>query len=282
MADKKISELTGAGALTGTEEVPIVKSGVTVKTTTQDIADLGGGAFGTLIREQFEFIGSQTFTLANNYGQVYTVMVQGQGALHTDQYTLVAPNQIVIVDPLDPGDYLVIIYSTSEAGVLPYYTQAQVDALLNNLPVPSTKTLVLDVSGDLLQAPAIGTFSPKSYTIPADTTRPTAIWVIKMRLSRLAGAGNPFMSLLHGSNTLVGGVNGLYATRHVPINDTEYRYYNTSGSFFDDLDSPTATTELIVGTIDRSIDNVLNLELDFSTALTDEFKIEFILIEEIG
>jgi hypothetical protein len=43
MADKKISELTGAGTLTGTEAVPIVKDGVTVKTTTQDIADLGGG-----------------------------------------------------------------------------------------------------------------------------------------------------------------------------------------------------------------------------------------------
>jgi len=47
MADKKISELTGAGTLTGTEEVPIVQSGVTVKTTTQDIADLGGGGGGT-------------------------------------------------------------------------------------------------------------------------------------------------------------------------------------------------------------------------------------------
>jgi hypothetical protein len=43
MADKKISELTGAGTLTGTEEVPIVQGGVTVKATTQDIADLGGG-----------------------------------------------------------------------------------------------------------------------------------------------------------------------------------------------------------------------------------------------
>lgn len=40
---KKISQLTGAGALTGTEEVPVVQSGATVKTTTQDIANLGGG-----------------------------------------------------------------------------------------------------------------------------------------------------------------------------------------------------------------------------------------------
>lgn len=43
MADVKISELTSAASLDGTEIVPIVQSGSTVKTTAQDIADLGGG-----------------------------------------------------------------------------------------------------------------------------------------------------------------------------------------------------------------------------------------------
>ena len=40
MADIKISDLTAAGTLTGTEEVPIVQSSTTVKATAQDIADL--------------------------------------------------------------------------------------------------------------------------------------------------------------------------------------------------------------------------------------------------
>jgi len=40
MADTKISALPSAGALAGTEPVPIVQGGVTVKTTVQDIADL--------------------------------------------------------------------------------------------------------------------------------------------------------------------------------------------------------------------------------------------------
>lgn len=44
MAEIKISELTSGSALSGTEVVPIVQSGATVKVTTQDIADLGGGA----------------------------------------------------------------------------------------------------------------------------------------------------------------------------------------------------------------------------------------------
>lgn len=43
MADLKISELSNAGALDGSESVEVVQGGVNVKTTTQDIADLGGG-----------------------------------------------------------------------------------------------------------------------------------------------------------------------------------------------------------------------------------------------
>ena len=46
MADKKISALSSAGALAGTEPVPIVQGGVTVKTTVQDIANLAGGGGG--------------------------------------------------------------------------------------------------------------------------------------------------------------------------------------------------------------------------------------------
>jgi len=40
MADLKISALTSAGALAGTEPLPIVQGGTTKKTTAQDIANL--------------------------------------------------------------------------------------------------------------------------------------------------------------------------------------------------------------------------------------------------
>lgn len=46
MGNKKISELSAAGALTGAESVEIVQGGANVRTTTQDIADLGGGGGG--------------------------------------------------------------------------------------------------------------------------------------------------------------------------------------------------------------------------------------------
>lgn len=48
MANTKISELTAAAALTGTEVLPIVQSGATVKATAQAIANLGWGKVGTV------------------------------------------------------------------------------------------------------------------------------------------------------------------------------------------------------------------------------------------
>jgi hypothetical protein len=48
MADKKISALTAAGTLDGTEEVPVVQGAATVKTTTAAIAALGGGGMTLL------------------------------------------------------------------------------------------------------------------------------------------------------------------------------------------------------------------------------------------
>lgn len=46
MANTKTSDESAASALTGSELVRIVQSGSSVRTTTQDIADLGGGGWG--------------------------------------------------------------------------------------------------------------------------------------------------------------------------------------------------------------------------------------------
>lgn len=114
-----------------------IVDGVTTKAPSQnavfDALDLKANLtqVGNLLREEFTFTGLQTFTLANNYGQVYSVEVQGQGALSTSQYTLVAPNQITINDALDSDDYVVVIYSNAIAGIQPYYSQSEVDALLD-------------------------------------------------------------------------------------------------------------------------------------------------------
>ncbi len=47
MTDKKISAMTAADTLDGTEIVPVLQGGANVRTTTQDIADLGSGGGGS-------------------------------------------------------------------------------------------------------------------------------------------------------------------------------------------------------------------------------------------
>ena len=48
MAKTKISELSDSSTLDGTELIPVVQSGSTVKTTAQDIANLASGLSPTI------------------------------------------------------------------------------------------------------------------------------------------------------------------------------------------------------------------------------------------
>lgn len=104
----------------------------------------------SIIRQEFNYTGGvQIFTLLNNYSQIFSVEVQGQGALSLSQYSLIAPNQIQILDTLGLGNYLVILYGQASIGISPYYTQAQTDALIANIsPIDDiTKT-----SGEIISA----------------------------------------------------------------------------------------------------------------------------------
>jgi len=65
MASKKISELPASGALTGVELVEAVQGGVNVQTTTQDIADLGGGGGGAV-----DSVNSQTGVVVLDAGDI--------------------------------------------------------------------------------------------------------------------------------------------------------------------------------------------------------------------
>jgi len=62
MANKKISELSAAGTLDGTEEVPVNQGGATVKTTTSDIAALSGISGTVLIAPTGDVAGARDST----------------------------------------------------------------------------------------------------------------------------------------------------------------------------------------------------------------------------
>lgn len=78
MANVKISQLTPASALTGAEEIPVVQSGSTKKTTAADIAALGGGGgLGTLDIEANGSVGGPV-AITYNFAAAVPATVNGE------------------------------------------------------------------------------------------------------------------------------------------------------------------------------------------------------------
>jgi hypothetical protein len=72
--DKKISQLTAAAPLTGTEVLPIVQSGSTKKTTTQSVANLGTPytSYCAFYSQDYPFTNSE-IVFQNNTGKTITI-----------------------------------------------------------------------------------------------------------------------------------------------------------------------------------------------------------------
>jgi hypothetical protein len=112
MANVKISQLTSASTLTGTEVIPLVQSGSTVKTTAQDIADLAGGVSYTsyvaeisgsapVVSSVFENTTGLTFTWASGstFGEFddardYTTTIS---SVNPAKIAVFATGQVIII-----------------------------------------------------------------------------------------------------------------------------------------------------------------------------------------
>ena len=85
MADTKISLLTSAGALAGTEPLPIVQGGVTKKTTVQDVANLKVAVTTVTAGTNISVTGTSTAPIINSLSDRYktssvTSILIGNGA----------------------------------------------------------------------------------------------------------------------------------------------------------------------------------------------------------
>lgn len=79
-----------------------------------------------LTRQEFSYIGAQTFTLSATPSYIYAVFVNGQ-ELNSSQYSFLTTT-LTIVDSLESGDKVNIVYTSATSGILEYYTKAQIDA----------------------------------------------------------------------------------------------------------------------------------------------------------
>ena len=65
--------------------------------------------------------------------------MQGQGALSISQYNVLS-SSVQILDQLQNNDYITVLYTNATTGFQPYYSQAQVDVLVNNKELLSNKS----------------------------------------------------------------------------------------------------------------------------------------------
>jgi len=131
--DKKISQLTSAASLTGTEVLPIVQNGQTVNTTVQDVVDLAGvpykiyttriltdmsGVITQTILENTLFDGPLVFSAPDQFGNIIANFPVGSIA-RTDFrkvfFNLIATDNVGkfnsgISNVLQPGDIAEGIY----------------------------------------------------------------------------------------------------------------------------------------------------------------------------
>jgi hypothetical protein len=132
MANKKISQLTAAAALTGTELLPIVQGGETVQTTAQDIADLGGGGLLYKVYSArvemsdgsatvFENTLGVTITWTSTSGQISTGTVGGligQNNVYVQVSSRTTTSSPKIVSgEFNPTPWNVMVKQTDNAGV---------------------------------------------------------------------------------------------------------------------------------------------------------------------
>lgn len=145
MSNKKITELDDIGVPDNADILEIVD--VSTNTSKHVKVDKIKGDLSSLKREVFTWTsGAQNFVLSSEFNQVYLVDVQGQGALHPDQYSVTFPNIVTILDTLDVGDYITVLYSASPVGIPAFYTQAETDNLLSFKEDKSNKSNSFTVS----------------------------------------------------------------------------------------------------------------------------------------
>lgn len=129
-----------------------------VKSIAYQLANIEA-ASGPLLREEFDYIGSQTFITPLPFSVIYSVEVRGVGALSESQYTVTQPNTITILDPLEAGDFIVVLYSEAGTSPISTYTQDQINTLLSFKEDLTNKQNSLDLDGLAEKYPTVDTIN---------------------------------------------------------------------------------------------------------------------------
>lgn len=164
MANVKISQLTSASSLAGTEVLPVVQGGTTKKVTVQSIADLAGGGSAPI---SFNIIADGTVVQNNSNVSIIQKAV----------VTTVSGNQTVVADTY-PEVYLG--GGTSSATTITIENLPAASLALNNasnllsLSLPDFTTIKF---GGMIAFSVNNCSSLTTISVPALTTIPGNIWL---------------------------------------------------------------------------------------------------------
>lgn len=117
MANTKISQMSNASALTGTESVPIVQSGSNVKTTTQAIANLAVGGGGSNSPRVYAIMSANTSVASATFTKLAFNTVDGttQSVPTFVTGASAAQNSNGTFKPGETGTYFVIVHIVASA-----------------------------------------------------------------------------------------------------------------------------------------------------------------------
>lgn len=202
MAEIKISELTSGSTLDGTEVVPIVQSGATVKVTTQDIADLGGGAnptSGVIPYNSGGALADSGFTYSGPSGFEKTLLEHNDTFATTlklntlnDEFTFGRATSGGISTSATSGLALLTISSSFSLG----------NASTNGSSVNASWGMALDANiGEAIIG--VGMSSPSNGVFRASSA--SGIIAVGNGASNSIGYNNNYNSMHVGTNLIVGG-----------------------------------------------------------------------------
>jgi len=130
MPNKKISELPSAGALTGAELVEVVDGGINSQTTTQGIADLGGGATITAATA------AEMITGTDNTKMATPLAVEGKGSVKLRSFSNNATGSSTI--DCQSQDTCHIVYTTTVTGAITIALSNDSNLQILNVTIPIT------------------------------------------------------------------------------------------------------------------------------------------------
>lgn len=136
----------------------------------------------SLVKEEFTYVsGLQTFTLANNFKEIFSISVQGQGSLHSSQYSITTPNKFTILDTLEANDYIIILYNIFSTPIVPGEEETILSVSTSQSIATNTMVRASALNGDItltLINPAI----PQLITIKKIDESENAVFVTSPQL----------------------------------------------------------------------------------------------------